>query len=142
MLPEHVEYVVDFMNEIYSAKSLSYDKLSEQDQSTTDTSDANIQKLRALYLALPISDFNEMSTILYQLAYFSRATLEDYTGLSKDDLKMLLKFMTNNHLVDKVRGDYRRLPLGTELFENLTTKPVTKAEVAAARKDYYNVAEY
>ena len=69
------------------------------------------------------------------------ATLEDYTGLSKDDLKMLLKYMTNNHLVDKFKGDYRRLPLGTELFENLTTVPITKAELEAARKDFYSSAD-
>lgn len=138
--PEHVSFVVDFMNEIYSAKSFGYDKLSEQDSVTSDTSDTNIARLRQQYLTLPIMDFNEMSSILYQLPYFSRMTLEDYTGLSKDDLRMLLKFMTNNHLVDKVKGDYRRLPLGTELFENLVTNKVTKAEVEAARKDFYAAA--
>jgi hypothetical protein len=87
-------------------------------------------------------DFNEMAKILYQLPYFSRATLEDYTGLSKDDLRMLLKFLTTNTLVDKVRGDYRRLPLGTELLENLVNNPVAKTEIDNARKDYYSVAEY
>lgn len=140
--PEHVDFVVDFMNEIYSTKSFGYDKLSEQARITTDTSDSNIRNLRKAYLALPIMDFNEMSKVLYQLPYFSRATLEDYTGLSKDDLKMLLKFLTNNHLVDKLRGDYRRLPLGTELLENLVENPVTKAEIDAARKAIYSGVDY
>lgn len=139
--PEHVDFVVDFMNELYCTKSFGYDRLSEQDMVTSDTSANNISKLRALFLTLPLVDANEMAKILYQLPYFSRATLEDYTGLSKDDLKMLLKYMTNNHLVDKVKGDYRRLPLGTELFENLTTVPITKAEIEAARKDFYNAAD-
>lgn len=140
--PEHVEFVVDFMNELYCAKSFGYDKLSEQERITSDVSAGNIGKLRSLYLTLPLVDANEMSKILYQLPYFSRATLEDYTGLSKDDLKMLLKYLTNSHLVDKIKGDYRRLPLGTELFESLTNTPATKAEIAAARKDFYNTAEY
>ena len=139
--PEHVDFVVDFMNELYCMKSFGYDRLSEQDMVTSDTSANNISKLRSLFLTLPLVDANEMAGILYQLPYFSRATLEDYTGLSKDDLKMLLKYMTNNHLVDKVKGDYRRLPLGTELFENLTTIPITKAEIEAARKDFYSAAE-
>lgn len=139
--PEHVGFVVDFMNELYCTKSFGYDRLSEQDMVTSDTSANNISKLRALFLTLPLVDANEMAKILYQLPYFSRATLEDYTGLSKDDLKMLLKYMTNNHLVDKVKGDYRRLPLGTELFENLTTVPITKAEIEAARKDFYSAAD-
>lgn len=142
VLPEHVDFVVSFMDKLYTTKSFGYDKLSVQDRITTDTSADNIQKLREAFLLLPITDANEMAKILYQLPYFSRATLEDYTGLARDDLKMLLKFMTNNRLVDKVRGDYRRLPLGTELFENLTAKAITKEEIDAARKDYYSVDEY
>ena len=138
---EHVDFVVNFMNDLYCTKSFGYDKLSEQDIKTSDTSEDNINKLRKAFLTLPIMDFNEMSTILYQLPYFSRMTLEDYTGLSKDDLKMLLKFMTNNHLVDKVKGDYRRLPLGTELLENLVNVPVTKQEIDAARRQFYSAAD-
>lgn len=137
---EHVDFVVDFMNDLYSAKSFGYDKLSEQDMIVSDTSEDNIKKLRKLFLTLPIMDANEMASILYQLPYFSRMTLEDYTGLSKDDLKQLLKFMTNQHLIDKVKGDYRRLPLGTELLENLVNNPVTKQEIEEARKQFYSSA--
>lgn len=140
--PEHVDFVVDFLNQLYCAKSFGYDKLSEQEHMTSDTSDDNIKRLRQKMLTLPIMDFNEMASILYQLPYFSRATLEDYTGLSKDDLRMLLKFMTTNSLVDKVRGDYRRLPLGTELLENLVNNKVTKEEIERARKEFYSCADY
>ncbi len=139
--PEHVDFVVNFMEELYTSKSFGYDKLSEQNKATSDTSDTSISKLRALFLTLPMTDSNEMAKILYQLPYFSRATLEDYTGLSKDDLRMLLKYMTNNHLVDKFKGDYRRLPLGTALFENLVEHPITQAEINEARKDFYSDAE-
>lgn len=140
--PEHVEFVVDFMNELYCAKSFGYDKLSEQEAATSDVSADNISKLRKAFLILPIMDFNDMAKILYQLPYFSRATLEDYSGMSKDDLRALLKFMTNNHLVEKFKGDYRRLPLGTELLENLVDKPVTRIEVEMARKELYSMADY
>ena len=54
---------------------------------------------------------------------------------------MLLKFMTNQHLVDKVKGDYRRLPLGTQLLENLVNNPITKAEIENARKQFYSTAD-
>lgn len=140
--PEHVEFVVDFMNELYCAKSFGYDKLSEQDAATSDVSADNISKLRKAFLILPIMDFNDMAKILYQLPYFSRATLEDYSGMSKDDLRALLKFMTNNHLVEKFKGDYRRLPLGTELLENLVNIPVTQREIETARKEVYAGADY
>lgn len=140
--PEHVDFVVDFMNELYCTKSFGYDKLSDQERVTSDTSESNIIRLRKAFLVLPIMDFNEMAKTLYQLPYFSRATLEDYTGLSKDDLRVLLKFLTTNHLVDKVKGDYRRLPLGTELLESLVNTPITKAEIDNARKEAYASADY
>ena len=140
--PEHVDFVVEFMNELYSSKSFGYDRLSEQETTNTDASVDNISKLRMAFLALYISDHNEMAEILYQLPYFSRSTLEDYTGLAKDDLKMLLKFLTTQHLVDKSKGDYRRLPLGTELLENLTTVKITRAEVDEARRQCYGSADF
>ena len=140
--PEHVDFVVNFMNKIYKAKSFGYDKLSEQEKLVSDASDDNIAKLREEFLTLPLPDANEMAKIIYQLPYFSRATLEDYTGLAKDDLKLLLKFLTTQHLVEKSKGDYRRLPLGTKLFENLTTHKITREEIEIARKNFYSPAEY
>lgn len=142
VLPEHVDFVVDFMNELYCSKSFGYDKMSEQEMITTDTSSDNICKLRRQFLALPIIDVNEMAAVLYQLPYFSRSTLEDYTGLAKDDLRTLLKFMTNNHLVDKFKGDYRRLPLGTELLMNLTQNPASDDEIKQAKKSIYGSADF
>lgn len=139
---EHVDFVVDFMNRIYSTKSLGYDKLSEIDKVQTDTSDTNIDSLVSKFLVLPLMDHNETVDILYGLAYFNRNTLEDYTGLPRDELKVLLKFLTNNHLVEKIRGDYRRFPLGTEFLEYLRANRVTKKQVEEARKRFYSEADY
>ena len=94
-----------------------------------------------MFLALPLPDMQEMAKTLYQLPYFSRATLEDYTGLAREDLKTLLKFMTTRHLVDKFHGDYRRLPLGTELFENMDIYPPDNEEVKRARQVFYGGVE-
>lgn len=139
---EHVEFVVSFMYNIYGARSFGYDKLSDSERVNTDTSDDNIAKLRKHFLLLPIQDFNEMAKILYQLPYFSRNTLEDYTGLPRDEMKMLLKFLTNYNIIEKVKTDYRRLPLGTEFLESLTTRPITKEEIEKARKSFYVGQEY
>jgi hypothetical protein len=135
--PEHINFVVDFMNKLYSTKSFGYDKLSEQEKSSSDQSDDSISKLRMSFLALPLMDANEMASILYQLPYFSRAALEDYTGLARDDLKQLLKFMTTNYLVDRVKGDYRRLPLGTAFLEDMVSRPAKPDELKEARSKVY-----
>ena len=137
--PEHVDFVVNFMDSVYCAKSFGYDRLSAQEHTTSDSSTDNLTKLRNQFLVMPIIDHNEMAEILYQLPYFNRMTLEDYTGLSKDDLKVLLKYLTTNHLVEKSKGDYRRLPLGTQLLENLTEVKITQEEIQLARKNYYSM---
>jgi hypothetical protein len=138
---EHVDFVVNFMDRIYSSKSFGYDKLSEIDRVQSDSSNTTIQSLVDKFLVLPIMDPNEMVDILYGLPYFSRNTLEDYTGLPRDEMKVLLKFLTNHHLVEKVRSDYRRFPLGTEFLEYLRANRVTKEQIQEARKNYYS-ADY
>ena len=136
---EHVEYVVDFLTKIYSHRSLGYDRYSKDKLVNSDTSDVNITRLRKKFLALPIGNHQEMAKILYSLPYFNRNTLEDYTGLVKDDLRVLIKFLTNEHIVEKVRQDYRRYPLGTSLLQDLVNNPITKQELAEASKYGYSL---
>lgn len=139
---EHVEYAVGYLEKVFSTKSFGYNKYSENMNNNSDNSEDNLTRLRKKFLLLPIGDFNAMIKILYQLPYFNRATLEDYTGMARDDLKMLLKFMTNEYIVERVRGDYRRYPLGTAFLEDMLNKPVTKKEIDAVRKAHYSDTEF
>jgi hypothetical protein len=139
---EHVDFVVNFMHTIYSTKSFGYDKLSEQDKIAGDTSESNISKLRSQFLVLALQDFNEMAKILFQLPYFSRNTLEDYTGLPKEELQQLLKFLTNHSIIEKFKTDYRRLPLGTQFLEDIISNPISRDEITKARKGFYTNSEF
>jgi len=139
---EHVEFVVKFMNDIYSTKSFGYDKLSEQDKVNSDSSEDTMAQLRRQFILLPFHDMNELAKILYGLTYFSRNTLEDYTGLPRDELKSLLKFLTTHHLVEKVKADYRRYPLGTQFLESILNQPITKEETDEVRKNFYSSSGY
>lgn len=140
--PEHVNFVVDFMNRLYSTKSFGYDRLSEDEHKSTDSSDDRMEELKKEFLTMPFPDINDMVQVLYKLPYFSRASLEDYSGLNRDELRMLLKFMTSNSLIERTRSDYRRLPLGTEFFEELAKKPITTDEIREARNSPITNAEY
>ncbi|MNB69345.1 DNA primase [compost metagenome] len=139
---DHVEYVVDFMNRIYSSKSFGYDKLSDLENVNTDASSERIEDLVKKFVMLPVMNFNELVDTLYMLPYFSRNTLDDSTGMDRDDLKLLLKFLINNHLVEKVRGDYRRMPLGTKFLEHLRNNRLTKAFIDEVRKATYATDEF
>jgi 5S rRNA maturation endonuclease (ribonuclease M5) len=139
---EHVEFVVNFMHKVYGARSFGYDKLSEIDKLNNDSSEESLARLRKAYLLLMLADHNEMAEILYQLPYFSRSTLEDYTGLHREDLRLLLKFLTNYNMVEKFHGDYRRLPMGTDFLESLINNKISREELDEARKNFYSGKEY
>lgn len=140
VLPEHVDFVVDFMNKVYSAKSFGYDKMSIEDHTTSDSSGSKLDDLKNTFCTIPMVEHNEVVRILYRLPYFNRATLEDYTGLSRDDLRELLKFLTMNNLVERIRGDYRRLPLGTEFLEFMLGNELTQEDIDVARQRRFNAS--
>lgn len=135
--PEHVDFVVNFMNRIYSTKSFGYDRMSKIEIDQSDASGSNIEQLLSQFLLIPATDHNELANTLYGLTYFNRNTLEDYTGLPREDLRSLLKFLTTKHLVEKVRSDYRRLPLGTEFLEYVRSNPISTDQLRKARSGFY-----
>lgn len=135
--PEHVEYVYGFLTDRYSTKNLSYDKFSLDEAENSDMSDENFSRLREEFSIIVCPDHNALANTLYQLSYFNRNSLEDYTGLTRDDLRTLLKFLTGNHLIERVHSDYRRQPLGTEFLESILLDPYTPAEIKKFRSNVY-----
>jgi hypothetical protein len=138
VLPEHAEYVVNFMEKIYSTKAMGYDKMSEVDNLISDESDENINDLRSKFLLIPTHDHNDLAETLYSLPYFGRNTLVDYTGLPQEEMRVLMKFLTSNNLIENFRGNYSRRPIATRLFESILENPITKEEVDSVRKGYYS----
>lgn len=141
--PEHVEFVVEYLNSIYDTKALNYDRLSQDDFENSDTDDAAMQKLRITFLSMPFvtHDVPEIISALYRLNYFNRNTLEDATGLDRDELKNLLQFLIANAVVEKTGQDYRRTPMGLSFIEYMLTNPASEAEIVAARKKKYESSE-
>ncbi len=137
--PEHVSFVVDFLNEIYNDKSMGYGKMSEQEHERSDTSDDNMTRLRKAFMLLQVLDLNALAKALYDMPYFDRFSLEDRTGLEGTDVRQIIKFMLDNSLVSRVNKgrDYMRLPIATQLLESMIEHPFTQAEINAVRKAMY-----
>lgn len=140
--PCHVEYVVKFMETIYSKPSFGYDRFSSDDRVSSDSSDSNISRLRKLFLVLPIADHNGLVESLYKLSYMDRYSLADYTGLVQADLSQIIRFLTQNSLVERCKGGYRRTPLGSTFIEMCKKKPFTREEKVMATKEMYSNEEY
>lgn len=141
--PEHVMFVVDFLNSIYDSRAMGYDRYSADEFENSDTTEAAMQRLRNQFIALPFAshDVQDIVKSMYQLAYFSRNTLEDATGLDRDELRHLMQFLISNSIVEKAGLEYKRTPLGLAFIENMLMSPPTMDEVRAARQKRYTNSE-
>lgn len=140
---EHVLFVVNYLNSVYDSKALGYDRFSADEFESSDTTDAAMMKLRNAFIAIPFATRSVMDVVraLYQLSYFNRNTLEDATGVDRDELKNLMQFLISNSIVEKAREDYKRTPLGLAFIEQLLTNPPTEDEIRKARQERYTNSE-
>lgn len=140
---EHVEFVVTYLNSIYDSRAMGYDRFSADDFDNNDTTDSAMERLRFNFLSIPFVSHNEAEVIhaLYQLAYFSRNTLEDATGLDRDELKGLMQFLISSSIVEKAGPDYKRTPLGLAFIEQMLTNPASESEARDARAKRFSKIE-
>ncbi len=141
--PEHVKFVVDYLNSIYDSRALGYDRFSADEFESSDTTDAAMQRLRSSFISIPFASRSVMEVVkaLYQMPYFNRNTLEDATGLDRDEIKNLLQFLISSSIVEKAGQDYKRSPLGLAFIEQLLTEPPTETESRSAREKRYMNSE-
>jgi hypothetical protein len=141
--PEHVKFVVDYLNSIYDSRALGYDRFSADEFENSDTTDAAMQRLRSSFISIPFASRSVMEVVkaLYQMPYFNRNTLEDATGLDRDEIKNLLQFLISSSIVEKAGQDYKRSPLGLAFIEQLLTEPPTETEIRSAREKRYMNSE-
>lgn len=140
---EHVQFVVDYLNSIYCNRSLGYDRFSADEFENSDTTDSAMYKLRMSFASIPFvqREPQEIIKALYQLPYFSRDTLEDATGLDRDELKNLMQFLLSSSIIEKAGREYKRTPLGLAFIEGLLMQPLTEGEIVEARKQRFSKSE-
>ena len=133
--PEHVQFVVNYLNNIYCSRSLGYDRFSADEFENSDTTDGAMYRLRVGFASIPFvqREPHEVIKALYQLPYFSRDTLEDATGLDRDELKNLMQFLLSSSIIEKAGREYKRTPLGLAFIEGLLMQPLTEGEIIEAR---------
>lgn len=135
---EHADFVFEYLNSVYDARALEYNKFSAADFENSNTSDIAMQRLRTAFLEIPIASrtVHEVAISLCQLNQrCNRNSIADATGLDGDDLRSLLPFLINNSILDAAGdGAYYKTTAGRQFLEGLVLEPPTAEEIAAARK--------
>lgn len=136
--PEHVDFVFKYLNTIYDARALNYDKFSAADFETNDTSDAAMQHLREGFIALPIAtkEITEVAAALCQLNQrCTRNAIVDTTGLDPDEIRSLLPFLIKNSIIEPASDGsaYYKTTVGREFLESILLNPPTPQEIEQTR---------
>lgn len=132
--PEHVRFIVDFLQSVYDASALQYDKMSAKEFVKVDTSETRLADLRQKFLQVPIVDYNEAVEGVLRCDWFKPTELSIQTNVDSYSITQLMHFMVANNLVsDLGRFGYKLTPVGTTFFKGLSDQPYTTEEMDAAR---------
>ena len=132
--PEHVKFVVDFLQSVYDAPALQYAKRSAKEFVKVDTSETRMADLRTKFLSVPIVDHNEAVEGILRCDWFKPNELCIQANVDSFSVNQLLHFMVANHLVsDLGRFGYKLTTVGAAFFKSLNDAPYTEAEMDAAR---------
>lgn len=104
VLPTHVEFVAEFLDEIYRKPSMSFDVYSKAKLAEVHLEDANA--VQAEVDRLP-PDF---VALLSEAPIFTAADLQDFAGISREDAIALASFLVRKRCARKGKFGYYKLP--------------------------------
>ena len=133
--PEHVNFVVNFLQEVYDAPALQYDKMSSKEFAMIDTSNDRMAMLREAFLKVPVVDHNVAVEGILRADWFNDKELCVQTNTDSYAVTQLLHFLVANNLaVDKGRYGYKLTATGATFFKQTLEKPYTAEELNKARE--------
>lgn len=138
--PEHVDFVYEYLIAVYDQRAMGYDRFSQDEFESSDTTDGAMARLREEYISIPIASqtITGITKALYQLPYFNRNQLEDATGLDRDELKLLMQFLISSSVIERAGQDYKRTPMGLTFIEGMLMEPPTDSEIREARQKRFS----
>ena len=129
--PEHVEFVVDFLQSVYDAPALQYDKMSKKEFAKVDTSDDRMSNLRSAFLGVQLMNHNVAVEGILRMDWFTEREAMVQTNTDQYSITQLLHFMVANNLaVDKGRYGYKLTATGATFFKSVQANPYTEEEMS------------
>lgn len=140
--PDHVEFVVNFMNEVYDHKNLDYKGFSDTNRIYTAPDASLVASIRKQFSTLPLSDLQGIADVLYGVPYFNTTDARDIIGASLEDTSRFVSFLFKNKLIDKTSRGYRKTSLGILVIKDMIENPLTDKEIEDNRRESYKGSEY
>lgn len=133
--PEHVKFVVDFLQECYDAPALQYNRMSNKEFAMVDTSDDRMAHLREEFLKVPVANHNVAVEGILRADWFDEKALCVQTNTDSFTVTQLLHFLVANNLaIDRGKFGYKLTATGATFFKQTVENPYTEAELDKARE--------
>lgn len=113
VLPEHVEFVRDFLERQYD-DPIALDYLNYTVNNRLD-SDSIYDKAFEDYSRL--EEVNQLNSVLMTTKYWVKNDLGDMLGIERDKLQDIMKILARHRLIEKVRGQYRMTTAGIDFVK-------------------------
>ena len=95
--PEHVYFVRNFLDFIYSKDSMGYDVFSKAVRKKTEMSESSKEYLTEELLSLP--HISQLRTFLMDNNFFKKYDMIDQIGYSNEEAKDVWRFLSKNYLI-------------------------------------------
>lgn len=127
--PEHVTFVADFLERIYSQPSMAYDEYSGQMKSGESMSDDT--RAAILTAMLGWDNGNDAVEFLRQAKIFRKTELEEVLGWTSEASKEAIKLLTGKRLIRSTRDGYIKTPAFIGLLRDTRDLPENRVNRAA-----------
>jgi hypothetical protein len=106
--PEHVEFVVDFLNKCYESPYMSYDTYSERADKESTFSDGEFERALADFRKFPC--WREAADVLQSIGNpFRGFELGEQLNLEQWDVREVVHFLSKYRMIQTLPAGYRKL---------------------------------
>jgi hypothetical protein len=126
--PHHVEFVYRYLSSIYDNNNLDYRGFSEDKYKKSPTLDNEIVD----EIDSAMSSFEnteEILIILRGMDSFTKTSVADQTGLSRDEANALIKRLSGLGLIYHIKNQFRKTPLFISYIRNKMSKEVVEGDM-------------
>ena len=109
--PEHVDFVNDFVNEVYKKQSLGYWNLSKQKENQRQKAEAATGEIMNL-----LNDFPDLGDIFLENNVIGLRDIADIMNVMEHEARKYLNMLARNRMVAKTSSGYRKQPTFIKLL--------------------------
>jgi len=114
---EHVEFIGNFLDTIYSKPSMSYDLYSEGIKKTVEFDPAQRKKILTEFATF--GNWRELRSILLDYSYFRKSEFIDQVGFAPDEGKRFFRWAGVYRLLRATPAGYIKSPAFTAFLKQL-----------------------